>query len=207
MLQHIVAKPTRYRGITFRSRLEARWASFFDLTGWRWEYEPLDLAGWIPDFALIGAEHPILAEVKPIMWAGDDCSALIDQVTERDDMAKVLRLIAAQEARELNKPHLPDECPFADLTAVPEILVLGAYPHCCTKWSEPVLGVFLRSDVCGNTDLAALTGGGRSFDFCAYWGSYRHRISGKYDGSRDDADFGDVQAAWREAGSIVQWRP
>ena len=49
-----------------RSRLEARWARWFDLQGWEWEYEPLDLAGWLPDFALtvpnVGA---ILVECKP----------------------------------------------------------------------------------------------------------------------------------------------
>jgi hypothetical protein len=31
---------TEYAGARFRSRLEARWAAFFDLCGWRWEYEP-----------------------------------------------------------------------------------------------------------------------------------------------------------------------
>lgn len=31
---------TRYAGCRFRSRLEARWAVFFDTLGVRWEYEP-----------------------------------------------------------------------------------------------------------------------------------------------------------------------
>lgn len=31
---------TRYAGCRFRSRLEARWAVFFDTVGVRWEYEP-----------------------------------------------------------------------------------------------------------------------------------------------------------------------
>src|SRR5690554_4428220 len=43
---------TTYKGINFRSRLEAKWAAFFDLLGWKWEYEPVDLNGWIPDFQL-----------------------------------------------------------------------------------------------------------------------------------------------------------
>jgi hypothetical protein len=42
--------PTLYGGVKFRSRLEARWAAFADLAGWEWEYEPVDLKGWIPDF-------------------------------------------------------------------------------------------------------------------------------------------------------------
>src|SRR5262245_46962536 len=31
---------TRYKGYRFRSRLEARWAVFFDAQGIKWEYEP-----------------------------------------------------------------------------------------------------------------------------------------------------------------------
>jgi hypothetical protein len=58
-------KPTFYKGIRFRSRLEAQWAAFFDKMGWKWEYEPFDLEGWSPDF-LLDAADPILVEVKPI---------------------------------------------------------------------------------------------------------------------------------------------
>lgn len=36
----IQAKPTHYAGIDFRSRLEARWAIFFDCAGVEWIYEP-----------------------------------------------------------------------------------------------------------------------------------------------------------------------
>ncbi len=59
---------THHRGIPttrFRSRIEARWAAFFDLMGWPWEYEPLDLAGYVPDFVLtIGSGPGLLVEVK-----------------------------------------------------------------------------------------------------------------------------------------------
>lgn len=34
------AIPTTYKGVTFRSKLEARWAVFFDTLGIEWEYEP-----------------------------------------------------------------------------------------------------------------------------------------------------------------------
>lgn len=65
--------PTWYGAVRFRSRLEARWAAFFDLQGWRWEYEPLDLLGWTPDFRVwlpcqhseCNAHHVLLCEVKP----------------------------------------------------------------------------------------------------------------------------------------------
>lgn len=58
--------PTKYQGILFRSRLEATWAAFFDLCGWRWEYEPFDLQGYIPDFLLHGAV-PAIVDVKPLV--------------------------------------------------------------------------------------------------------------------------------------------
>lgn len=46
---------TRYKGYHFRSRLEARWAVFFDALGLQWEYEPegFDLGDgmlYLPDF-------------------------------------------------------------------------------------------------------------------------------------------------------------
>ena len=56
------AIPTTYKGIRFRSRLEARWAAMFDICGWRWEYEPLDLPGWIPDFLIHTKTLPLLGD-------------------------------------------------------------------------------------------------------------------------------------------------
>lgn len=59
---------TRYKGYRFRSRLEARWAVFFDTLGIKWEYEPegfdLGALGWyLPDFWLL--DMKIWVEVKP----------------------------------------------------------------------------------------------------------------------------------------------
>jgi len=56
---------TNYKGIIFRSRLEAKWAMFFDEVGWDWTYEPIDLQGWIPDFIIYGEGRDVLIEVKP----------------------------------------------------------------------------------------------------------------------------------------------
>ena len=61
------AIPTRYKGILFRSRLEARWSAFFDLLGWPYAYEPIDLRGYILDFILLFKE-PVLVEVKPELY-------------------------------------------------------------------------------------------------------------------------------------------
>jgi hypothetical protein len=53
-----------------RSRLEARWAAFFDARGWQWDYEPIDLDGYIPDF-IISFKRPVLVEVKPVLSFDD----------------------------------------------------------------------------------------------------------------------------------------
>jgi len=58
---------TLYRGYRFRSRLEARWAVFFDELDVTWDYEPqgfdLGKAGWyLPDFWL--EDHGCWLEVK-----------------------------------------------------------------------------------------------------------------------------------------------
>lgn len=55
------------RGINFRSRLEARWAEFFIELGFEWDYEPIDLDGYIPDFIIKlpgDINNEILVEVK-----------------------------------------------------------------------------------------------------------------------------------------------
>jgi hypothetical protein len=63
---------TFYKGYKFRSRLEARWAVFFDALGIKWEYEPegYHLSNgdmYLPDFFLPKFCGPkgIYAEVKP----------------------------------------------------------------------------------------------------------------------------------------------
>jgi len=64
--QPIKAIETRYAGCRFRSRLEARWAVFWDHLEIRWEYEPqgyvIDGRPYLPDFWL--PELQTWAEVK-----------------------------------------------------------------------------------------------------------------------------------------------
>lgn len=64
----IQAIPTMYKGIQFRSRLEAQWAATFDLLRWPWAYEPFELKGYIPDF-IIAFEGgvDVLVEIKPFL--------------------------------------------------------------------------------------------------------------------------------------------
>ena len=54
MTMDIAARPTLYKGIQMRSRLEADYAAVLDSEGEQWEYEPTCFAGpdgqWLPDF-------------------------------------------------------------------------------------------------------------------------------------------------------------
>lgn len=67
----IKAIETEYNGYKFRSRLEARWAVFFDAAGIDYKYEPegfqlpqvySDAKGYLPDFYL--PEFGVYAEIK-----------------------------------------------------------------------------------------------------------------------------------------------
>lgn len=65
----MIIKPieTLYKGYRFRSRLEARWAIFFDVANIKWEYETegfnVNNTRYLPDFYL--PELKIYVEVKP----------------------------------------------------------------------------------------------------------------------------------------------
>lgn len=66
----IQAIETRYAGCRFRSRLEARWAVFFEHLSVKWEYEPegykLPSGYYLPDFLLPNIrERGTWFEVKP----------------------------------------------------------------------------------------------------------------------------------------------
>ncbi len=85
----IAAHPTLYKGTIFRSRLEARWAAFFDQGAFPGpaRYEPVDFLGWTPDFSFnhldAFEDEPEItryAEVKPFTtWAqwGDTVKKIV----------------------------------------------------------------------------------------------------------------------------------
>jgi ribosomal protein S27E len=67
---------TEYKGYRFRSRLEARWAVFFDKIGIKWQYEPEGFVlksgkKYLPDFYLPDVSHRsspgngVYIEIKP----------------------------------------------------------------------------------------------------------------------------------------------
>jgi hypothetical protein len=70
----VTIKPieTRYAGCRFRSRLEARWAVFFDALDIEWQYElegfDLPSGRYLPDFYLPSLETWFEVKGQPVTW-------------------------------------------------------------------------------------------------------------------------------------------
>jgi hypothetical protein len=198
---------TEYAGARFRSRLEAKGACFFTLCGWRWEYEPPEQPGWIPDFLLIGATHTVKVEVKPIAWVGENETTIIQQAKAVPGLAKVREYARSVE------PQIDDAALGSYAAGDEDVLILGAYPHPlnlrCVLCSDMMLGVF-ACERWGGPDLAMLAEGypPHKLDFHAFNGAYDYRMGGQYEGGThiQHCEDDDVDALWREAGNTVQWR-
>lgn len=72
----IKAIETYYNGYRFRSRLEARWAVFFDALGIKYEYEPegyelSDGSKYLPDFYLPDLKYYVEVKGKSIQLESD----------------------------------------------------------------------------------------------------------------------------------------
>lgn len=97
----IKAIQTKYKGYNFRSRLEARWAVFFDAMGIKWEYEPegfdLGAVGWyLPDFRIESKGKKAWVEVKGGLsgYRDDDRACCINKYAGKektDEFAKRIK--------------------------------------------------------------------------------------------------------------------
>jgi len=71
---------TDYKGVYFRSRLEARWCEFFEFLGVRFEYEPerqsTSIGGYIPDFYFRSLKTWV--EIKGVKPTADEITKLED---------------------------------------------------------------------------------------------------------------------------------
>lgn len=211
-MTQFAAIPTVYKGVHMRSRLEARWAAFFDLCGWQWEYEPFDLNGWIPDFMLRGAKTNTLVEVKPLDW---NVPTIRTEYTNRDGSTRW------HERRDLDG-YIKS---FPDLTKIfgkseHEVVVCGAClpdNNLASVSHGSAFGVFAVEDwnevSVALLDYEVKTG---KSDFLSCSGSYCHRISGERDGDHHifsnwidgvRHDTGHVALErWKQAGNAVQWK-
>jgi hypothetical protein len=136
---------TMYRGYRFRSRLEARWAVFFDAAGIEWEYEPdgyvVDGRRYLPDFWL--PELKTLVETKPHIEACEEV------------LGTIKALVSGTGQRGLLIAGTPktDEAP--KLTAV----LLGSFNNSSRVWQRRTEWqqchfcdrVFIREDECSCT--------------------------------------------------------
>lgn len=182
--------PTAYGGVNFRSRLEAKWAAFFDLCGWQWTYEPFDLYGYIPDFVL-DFHRPLLVEVKGVATFGE-----LERHTGKIDSSgwehEVL-LVGGCIGREGDAPG------SGDITQVgllrerfddDEGTMHYGWNDACIGSCEDMPAPCARISVCSSI------------------GGFECRVCGNYDGKAlHGLRPGLVDALWREAGNLVQWRP
>jgi hypothetical protein len=182
------ARPTIYSGITFRSRLEATWAAFFDIVEWAWEYEPDGFDGYIPDFILHGSKNDVFVEVKP--------SSLYHS-TRAQIVSKARRAIGY-------KPDLLILCDSFEKGEDPDTIVLWYMPP--ADDDDPYSKGDEQALLCtGCADF----GHGVGYDFRHTWGSWIFRLSGVYEGN---AHFFDVEASdfyklWSRARNKFQWMP
>ncbi len=183
--------PTTYSGTNFRSRLEARWAAFFDLIGWEWVYEPLDASGYIPDFLITG-KQPLFVEVGPC-------------VTPEDYMAKSAKPAAV--AAELGHDMLivgvtPVQSPAVNGYSSPVAGLLGEFQNDVGEyWFE--MSEWHRCHPC-HPDNITCGGVAVSHQF----GSYASRPCGHHDGDhhRGFLSGRSLREWWNTAGNTVQWR-
>jgi len=81
---------TIWKGYRFRSRLEARWAIFFEHLGMTWEYEPegFHLSNgqkYLPDFRLITRNDiSVWVEIKPLGFRGPDKMGVLKMDFEKE---------------------------------------------------------------------------------------------------------------------------
>ena len=110
-MEQIKAIETHYNGYRFRSRLEARWAVFFDALGVDYEYEPegFDLGDgiyYLPDFYL--PEDDVWVEIKGKQLTNEELEKILRFGNAKCDILKHgtrLRVLVGQ---------IPDAYGFGD---------------------------------------------------------------------------------------------
>jgi hypothetical protein len=186
--QGIAGIPTLYRGVQYRSRLEARWAAFFDLVGWPFQYEPFDLRGWIPDFVLTGGGE-ILVEVKPVLEFPPDVGAKVVRSGFLGDVLIVGCTIAG-----------PWDPSYHEVTARVGWLREGGHPDepPSDYWSPAVFGSWRTPEEPNRS----------RFGLSSQEGFWRNLVGpgvGKYYNDYQYVNFF-ARDCWDRAGNAVQWR-
>lgn len=75
---------SEYKGVTFRSKLEKKWAMMFDYLGWKWQYEPFEIDKYTPDFLVkINNREEWVVEVKPIINPNEKYQKRLLNITKK----------------------------------------------------------------------------------------------------------------------------
>jgi hypothetical protein len=178
----IAAIPTVYRCRVYRSLLEAKWAAFFDLLGWPFEYEPFELPGWIPDFILCGAV-PVLVEIKPVADFPPEIGAEVVKAAADGGRNEEVLIVGVAP---LAIPR------FNGNGWGYQLGWLAERHNGAACWGDALMGQWRESERAG---------------FCHADGSWRDRISGRHD--RCIGGLGErinTNSVWAAAANEVQWR-
>jgi len=165
----------------------------FDLLGWRYEYEPYDLRGWIPDFALFGAEE-IVVEVKPYTLLEEfDRRKILAALEGTEKWGKEILLLGSTISVSLQSMSPI----WADRPAV----ILGYLGE-----FEKGVGREFRGEYWFSRAILNYWKEGWGFYHEeSYWSD---RMTGLYDGDHYlfNPDYEGVLRLWNEAGNVVQFR-
>jgi len=202
-MEGMKAHPTKYRGILFRSRLEARWAAFFDKLGWEWRYEDEEcyFDGWIADFVILCPRNHVVSSAGMSVAPDPVGNFLIEVKPERtveglkQHWDKISRSGCKQEVV---------------IVGVEPLVETGEYGYDCG------LGVL------NGWDYASLIKCCKGhYGMAAQGGSYQCRICGFYDGDeghggffvvghnygdRHDDALNEVRRFWNEAGNLTRFK-
>ena len=228
--------PTVYRDVRFRSRLEARWATFFDLLGWEWEYEPFDMDGWIPDFLL--TRPNMLVEVKPTTSLQDHDAVKIERAHRLTDTDREIlyvgcsipfkHVMRSQNHGPLWAVDCDLGCPIGALFSLPPSWRHDLDPD----WGTAILskmeftdhegdstdcgwGLFSGLDPIMSADEGFRFGPEKAYDFARNrmgggnpekWGTWAPRPGSSPRINDLGIMRGPALSLWAEAGNSVQWR-
>lgn len=160
----IQAIQTKYKGYNFRSRLEARWAVFFDALGLKWEYEPegFELPGgirYLPDFRITSPTGLVQwYEVKPVGVTSDNKVTLANARSYDSDMNECPGLgihILSGDPLDHIAMGVPDGHgdPTGTVRVCPRCGEIGVPDYGLSTWGEYQFG-------CGACDMDTPEGGG-----------------------------------------------
>ena len=200
---NVKAIETKYAGTIFRSRLEARWAAFFDVLRWSWIYEPFDLDGWFPDFLLKPVSPNragILVEVKPISEFCKDTANQIEKALFKTNNELEPMLVGLE-------PIFHDETwENWEGSKIGWLAKRCADPYCEAEsdvwaWGRAPLRDFLEPQK--NLD----TNGGLLADFCHEEQDYTGRMTNYHEGNVGYMSPNICRYYWGEACNKVKYQP